>query len=298
MSFHVHRILEIEPLEHNEEIIDLTSSDTNNLQHSNQNNDDLPHSKISPWVISEKMQEQIDKFENTILCQFSCVPCSICSRLMYPEKSMWIQRNPDIPYPLENYMPLVTNPVPPASRIAVCSLCKSNPTRNYPPYLSPVPTEIEQVPLVLRKHLSLIFLHCSLGRTPGANPFSEYRTLVGTMNYSQNFNSLNLYSGLLGADLALSSSTQSMLPPWFDNSLINATNWLKENNPYIRERIINSSVQVQYLTTDPLSVRSKAIIPLYMLDSLEDGPYWNDKIEKYFARPYYWPKMTITAGDK
>ncbi|CAG8766253.1 24518_t:CDS:1, partial [Gigaspora rosea] len=40
---------------------------------------------------------------------------------------------------------------------------------------------------------------------------------------------------LLGAYLASSSPTQSMLPPWFDNSLINATNWLKENNPYIRQ---------------------------------------------------------------
>ncbi|CAG8600583.1 13969_t:CDS:2 [Cetraspora pellucida] len=51
------------------------------------------------------------------------------------------------------------------------------------------------------------------------------------------------------------------------------------------ERIVNSSIQVQYLTTDPPSTRSKAIIPLYMLDSLEDDPYWNDKIEKYFVQP-------------
>ncbi|CAG8786062.1 28742_t:CDS:1 [Racocetra persica] len=233
MSFHIHRILEIEPLEFNKEIIDLTSNN-NNSQHSDHQSNESPRPGIFPWIISEKMQTLIEKFENTILSQFPYVPCSICSRLMYPEKSMWIHRNPNTLYPLENYKSLVVNPIPPANRIAICHSCKLNPTRNYPPYLHPIPPEIESVPLRLRKHLSLIFLHCSLGRTPGANPFSEYRTLVGTMNYSQNFNSLNLYSGLLGAYLTSPTSTQSALPPWFENSLINATNWLKENNPYIR----------------------------------------------------------------
>ncbi|CAG8739994.1 829_t:CDS:1 [Ambispora leptoticha] len=52
------------------------------------------------------------------------------------------------------------------------------------------------------------------------------------------------------------------------------------------KHIVNSSIQVQYLTTDPLSIRSKAVIPLYMLDSLEDDPYCNNKIEKYFARSH------------
>ncbi|CAG8743304.1 937_t:CDS:1, partial [Ambispora leptoticha] len=167
---------------------------------------------MSSWIISEKMQELIDKFENTILCQFLYILCSICSKLMYPEKSMWIHRNPNISYPLENYVPLITNPVPPTNHIAIYPSCKSNTTRNYPPYLRPIPTEIELVPLRSRKHLSLIFLHCSLGRTPRANPFSEYRTLVGSMNYLQNYNSLNLYSGLLGAYLASSSTTQSEIP--------------------------------------------------------------------------------------
>ncbi|CAG8816085.1 17803_t:CDS:1, partial [Gigaspora rosea] len=40
-----------------------------------------------------------------------------------------------------------------------------------------------------------------------------------------------------------------------------------------------------YLTTDPPNTRSKAVLPLYMINSPDDDPYWNDKIEKYFARP-------------
>ncbi|CAG8820792.1 38233_t:CDS:2, partial [Gigaspora margarita] len=220
---------------------------------------------------------------------------------------------PNTLYPLKNYMPLITNSIPPKNRIAICSLYKSNPNRNYPPYLFSIPEEIQSVPLGKCKYLSLIFLQCSLERTPGANPFSEYRTLVGTMNYSQNLHSLSLYSGLLGAYLNPSSFIQSTLPLWFDNSLINAINWFKENNPYIHQysqllplnlnttlqfsiaiysiidentpkfQDVNSSIQVQFLTTDPSNIQSKAIILLYMIDSLNDDPYWTDRIEKYFA---------------
>ncbi|CAG8738069.1 15710_t:CDS:1 [Gigaspora margarita] len=51
------------------------------------------------------------------------------------------------------------------------------------------------------------------------------------------------------------------------------------------ERIVNSSIQVQYLTTDPLTIRSKAILPLHMIDPLNNDPFWNNKIEKYFSQP-------------
>ncbi|CAG8512098.1 16048_t:CDS:2 [Cetraspora pellucida] len=110
-----------------------------------------------------------------------------------------------------------------------------NPNRNYPPYLHQILPEIDAVPLEKRKYLSPIFLYCSLGHTPGANPFSEYRTLVGTVNYSKNFHFLSLYSGILGAYLNTPMSNQSTLPIWFDNSISNATDWLKENNSYLCE---------------------------------------------------------------
>ncbi|CAG8728651.1 5037_t:CDS:1, partial [Racocetra persica] len=50
MLFHVYDILEIEPLEYNEEIINFISSNNNNSQHSNQNDiqfDDLSHPEMS-----------------------------------------------------------------------------------------------------------------------------------------------------------------------------------------------------------------------------------------------------------
>ncbi|HEY9492398.1 MAG TPA: hypothetical protein VIP56_10470, partial [Nitrososphaeraceae archaeon] len=57
------------------------------------------------------------------------------------------------------------------------SSCKSKPKRIYPPYLFPIPPEIQIILLAKRKYLSPIYLHSSLGRTPGINPFSEYRSV-------------------------------------------------------------------------------------------------------------------------
>ncbi|CAG8687647.1 6159_t:CDS:2, partial [Cetraspora pellucida] len=121
-----------------------------------------------------------------------------------------IKGEPNTTYPLttaHSDVALVCNPNLSQNRIAICSSCKSSPNRNYPLYLSSIPSEIELVPLEKHRYLSSIFLYCSLGRTPEANPFTEYRILAGTMNYSQNFHSLSLYSA----------------------------NWLKENNPYLHK---------------------------------------------------------------
>ncbi|CAG8764134.1 22126_t:CDS:2, partial [Gigaspora rosea] len=104
-----------------------------------------------------------------------------------------IQRDPDITYPITIAYPdtpLITNPNPPANRIAVCTSCKTNPTCNYPPYLCQIPPEINSVPL-------------------------------------ENAN--------ISAYLSAPTSNRSTLPPWFDNSISNAINWLKENNLYLHE---------------------------------------------------------------
>ncbi|CAG8570677.1 5905_t:CDS:2, partial [Gigaspora rosea] len=240
--FFVNQILEIEPLEYGEKTFNINDSDNTLSQSTELQNETLPNvPSTTIWSISTKMREIIDQFENTILHQFSCIPCSICSKLMYPEKAKWILRNPNFQYPIMTAYPterLITNPNPPANQITVCSSCKCNQTRNYSPYLFQVPPEINSVPLEKRKYLLPIFLHCSLGRTPDTNPFSKYGSLVGTMGYSRNKHTFNLYSEILGAYLnpATESSTnnQTTRPPWFDNSLTNASNWLKENNPYLR----------------------------------------------------------------
>src|SRR5438128_2385100 len=52
------------------------------------------------------------------------------------------------------------------------------------------------VPYDKRKYLSPVYLHTSLGRSAGTNPFVEYRSLTGQMGYSKNRRTFSLYSGL------------------------------------------------------------------------------------------------------
>ena len=48
------------------------------------------------------------------------------------------------------------------------------------------------------------------------------------------------------------------------------------------EVICNSSIKVQYLVTDPSSVRQKSILPISLLIDSDDTPFYPDSIEKYF----------------
>ena len=94
-----------------------------------------------------------------------------------------------------------------------------------------MPNEITSVPLHMRKHLSPIFLHCSLGRSPNSNPYVEYRSLTGTMGYSRNIRAHALYSGILGAFLEPNNDhTHNPI----NNLILNrAATWLTQNNPYL-----------------------------------------------------------------
>src|SRR5688572_30562791 len=75
------------------------------------------------------------------------------------------------------------------------------------PHLSLLPDEITSVPLHKRRFLSPVYLHCALGRTLNSNPYSEYRILTGTINYSHNIRAHALYSGTLGAFLKPNNET-------------------------------------------------------------------------------------------
>ena len=77
-----------------------------------------------------------------------------------------------------------------------------------------------------RKHLSPIYLHCSLGRTPNNNPYSEYRCLIGNTNDSHNIRAHALYSGILGAFLKQ------------PNDIKNITNSEQPNNDPIHDEIL------------------------------------------------------------
>jgi hypothetical protein len=192
---------------------------------------------ITPWTPSTKFSKLLDKFNSSILNQFPCAPCAFCGRLMYPEKCEWLPYVDSYLYPLLEAYPeqqpeslLIFHTRSP-KRIAVCSSCKNSNNRYAFPFLHPIPNEIQNVPLKKRMYLSPVFIHCSLGRNSGnSSIYTEYRTLTGTMNFSKNMRSLILYSGMLGAYLEENPSDNS----WLDNTLIEAANWLKQNNPFLK----------------------------------------------------------------
>ncbi len=81
-------------------------------------------------------------------------------------------------------------------------------------------------------YLSPVFIHYSLGRnSESSSIYIEYRTLIGIMNFSKNMWSLILYSRMLGAYLDDKNSSDNF---WIDNTLIEAANWLKQNNPFLK----------------------------------------------------------------
>src|ERR1043165_1266603 len=49
--------------------------------------------------------------------------------------------------------------------------------------------------------------------------------------------------------------------------------------------ICNSSSTVKFITTEPLLIRSRAILPIYMIDEDNDNPYYDDTIIKYMSCP-------------
>ncbi|GES92249.1 Pif1-like helicase domain-containing protein [Rhizophagus clarus] len=175
---------------------------------------------LIPWRPFKRLNDLHKTFQQTILNQFPCLPCSNCGYLLYPDKAKWIQYSEELSYQFEIAFPkskLPLHPYPPA-HIAVCSICKSNPNQIFPSYLIPIPPEIQAIPL---------------SRTPGVIPFNQYRSIVGTMNYSKNIRSFTLYSGMLGAFLE-SSDIINNNNHWFHPTLIQGSNWLKDNNPYLK----------------------------------------------------------------
>ncbi|RHZ53160.1 hypothetical protein Glove_450g4 [Diversispora epigaea] len=181
-----------------------------------------------PWTLSKKLENLKNRFENVILYQFPCIPCSYCSRLIYPCDAKWIIHNQETNYPLEKmfpHIPLQFHPNQSILKIAVCCLCIKPFTHHSSPVLNPVPIEIEAIPLYYQIYLSPIHLSCSLGRTPESNNFTNYCHLQGSFGYSKNINAFLLYTGTIGAMLNNGNNS------WYHLTLPNAANWLWNNNP-------------------------------------------------------------------
>ncbi|CAB5380972.1 unnamed protein product [Rhizophagus irregularis] len=140
------------------------------------------------------------------------------------------------------------------------------------PFPDPVPIEIQNVPLYHRIYLSPIHLSCSLGRTPNANAYTNYRHLTGTFTYSKNINALALYSGTIGAIL---SNNQS--PNWYHTSLDNASVWLRNNNPYFKpyQTLANHGTwdgpPVIFPTASPSNISQNQTQPIFNINSRPSG---------------------------
>ncbi|CAG8772624.1 16356_t:CDS:2, partial [Gigaspora margarita] len=166
-------------------------------------NSDLQNQNSTYWRPSSNLQTLYGKFQNNILAQWPRIACVYCEKLLYPEKASWIFYNSSTTYLLQTNIPGIslsfnsnTNRIP-ELKVPTCTSCKKPSSRFLFPHLSPMSEEIISVLLHKRKYLFPIYLHCSLGKTPNSNPYSEYRSLIGTMNYSHNIRAHALYSGII-----------------------------------------------------------------------------------------------------
>src|ERR1044071_5978739 len=83
-------------------------------------------------------------------------------------------------------------------------------------------------------YLSPVFIHCSLDRNSDHSAmYTEYKTLTRTMNFSKNMCSLILYFGMIGAYLE-DNPTTTTYNSWLNDTLIEAANWLKQHNPFLK----------------------------------------------------------------
>ena len=146
------------------------------------------------WRPSDRFQKILRILHEDDYAQFPCIPCSYCSRLLYPLSAKWVTRDNNIVYPLEMSFPEInlTNNPRNATKVAVCDGCKSNSNNRVCLPLTQIPQCIHNVPYAKRKYLSPIYLHTSLGRSVDTNPFVEYQSR--TVQYSKNRRTFVLYS--------------------------------------------------------------------------------------------------------
>jgi hypothetical protein len=209
-------------------------SQNSDYQTSNSNDDLL---QLQPWRPSPRLRKLHTQFQNTILCQYICIPCAFCGKLLYPAKAKWMPYDENCTYPLEvNFQNVNVYMRGEGSTriVCVCDSCKNNRKRYPCPKLYPIPNVIDVIPITQRRFLSPVFLHCSLGRNSGANKYTEYRALAGDMGFSKNMRALKLYSGILGAFLANPESNNNENFSWLTPELCTAAHWLKQHNKYLK----------------------------------------------------------------
>lgn len=200
MSQHKFKIYRFQPYNQDDSHFHITHISSNSqptLQMSYNSGRPTPSSHIDsipPWIPSQRLRKLHTQFQNTTLCQYICIPCAFCGRLLYPTKAKWVPYDEDYTYPLEvNFQNISVYIRGEGSTrtICICDSCKTNKKRYPCPRLHPIPNVIKVIPIAQRRFLSPVFLHCSLGRNLNANKYTEYRSLVGDMEFSKNMRALN-----------------------------------------------------------------------------------------------------------
>ncbi|GES90942.1 DNA helicase Pif1, ATP-dependent [Rhizophagus clarus] len=111
--------------------------------------DTIIRAYFSPWNPSKKLLNLKNHFNENILTQYPCVPCSYCSCLQYPTKAKWELYDESIQYPLKvvyqniSQVKLIfhTDDTKP-KRIATCSSCYNSNNHIKIPIPDPIPDEI------------------------------------------------------------------------------------------------------------------------------------------------------------
>src|SRR5438132_6901471 len=82
------------------------------------------------WRPSDALMQILRRLHEVDYAQFPCIPCSYCSRLLYPYQVKWIVRQSDYVFPIERVYPHVplTSHLHDDMKVAVCASCKSTPS--------------------------------------------------------------------------------------------------------------------------------------------------------------------------
>lgn len=84
---------------------------------------------LQPWRPSTRLRKLHTQFRNTILCQYTCIPCAFCGKLLYPSKAKWISYDEDYTYPLESNIQnanIYIRGEGSARTVCLCDSCKNN----------------------------------------------------------------------------------------------------------------------------------------------------------------------------
>ena len=112
------------------------------------------------WRPSDTLHKILRSLYEDDYAQFPCIPCSYCTRLLYPHSTKWLVRDDTIIYSFHftfSEMPLTIHPRNPA-KIAVCSNCKSHQNNRINYVLAPIPACIQDVPFAKRS-IFLLYIY-------------------------------------------------------------------------------------------------------------------------------------------